>query len=414
MGGEKNMSYNKGELQDIIEALTKQNTFEYPLESLKVGYLGTLEQRLEEYAKRLEELSDNSISQEVKESIVDIRTLNHNIIQIIKTYLSGQTEDAYKYFGDMLNHQREHLEALIEEKQEEEEVLYRVRASEAKGRKGIFHIPFNMRHLVSTMRYSIAGVPCLYFGNTIYACWLEMGKPDLNSLNISKFRNAIPVKILNFAITFKTLDGIPTFNENGYRPYSKEKIIHFLKIYPLVLACSFKKKEENASFHMEYIIPNMLLQWISSQKTHVDGIKYFSTKMKHDSYDSIGANIVFPPKENKDSMEGFCPKLEKTFKFTAPISWHMINTFPLKDVNTHSPVVVGDHEKIIQSSDEVMGSHYKMTKFYQIEENIDDYFEFLFLNDETRPKRYTIDDFIEENSFDDENRLDNSKSVEVI
>lgn len=388
------MNTDKDELKDILKVLTKQNKFEYPFTSLDKGYLGTLEQRFEEYAKRLEELPDNSISQEVKRDIVEIRTLNNNINQIIKTYLSGQTEDAYRHFGNMLSEQREHLEALVEERQVEEEALYRVRASEAKGRKGIFHIPFNMRHLVSTMRYSIAGVPCLYFGNTIYACWLEMGKPDLNSLNISKFRNAIPIKILNFAITFKTLDGIPTFNESGYRPYSKEKIVHFLKIYPLILACSFKKKEENASFHMEYIIPNMLLQWVSSQKTHVDGIKYFSTKMKHHSYDSIGINIVFPPKENKDSMEGFCPKLERTFKFTAPISWHMINTFPLKDVNTHSRVEVDDHEKIIHSSEEVMGSHYKMTKFYQIEENIDDYFEFLFLNDEVRPKRFTLDDFI--------------------
>jgi len=411
------MNLNKNELDEMVKILTRQNTFEYPLTALKnQGYLETLEQRLEEYAKRLEELIASPILQNniIDIDILEMRTLNNNLLEIIKTYLSGKTEDAYRYFGTLLNNQRSHLEALIEERNEEEEYLYRVRVSEAKSRRDIFHIPFNKRHLVSTMRYSIAGVPCLYFGNTIYACWLEMGKPDLNKLSISKFKNALPVKILNFAITFKTLTGIPTFIPNGYRPYTKEKIEHFLKIYPLVLACSFMKKEESANFHMEYIIPNMLLQWISSEKTHVDGIKYFSTKMKHESYDSIGINIVFPPKENKDSIKDeFCPKLQRTFKFTAPISWHMINTFPLKDVNTYTPTVVDSHEKIIQSSDEVMGSHYRMTKFYQIEENIDDYFEFLFLDDETRPKRNTVDDFIDTESFDN-NVLKNATNVKSI
>jgi len=383
------------ELDEIIEVLTRQNTFEYPMESLNVGYLGTLEQRLNEYVERLDALPDNSISADVKASIGGIRTLNNRILEIIKAYLSGKTEDAYRYFGSLFGEMRPQLEALTEEKETENEILYRVRASEVTEKEGIFHIPFSKRYLVSTMRYSIAGVPCLYFGNTIYACWLEMGKPDLNKLHISKFKNAIPIKILNFAITFKTLNGIPAFRENGYNPYDKETIKSFLQLYPLILACSFKKKEDNANFHVEYVIPNMLLQWISGKKAHVDGIKYFSTKMNHDNYDSIGANIVFPPKENKDSMEGFCPKLERTFKFTAPISWHMINAFPLKDVNTHSPVVVNDHEKIIQSSDEVIGSHYRMTKFYQIEENIDDYFEFLTLNDKQRPKNlHSLDEWL--------------------
>ena len=395
------MSIDKNELDEIVKVLTKKNTFEYPFESLKnQGYLETLEQRLEEYAIRLEELPDNSLTMGVKSDMVEIRTLNNNILEIIKTYLSGKTEDAYRYFGRLLNNQRVQLEALIEEKDIEEEVLYRVRVSEVKWRKDIFHIPFDKRYLVSTMRYSIAGVPCLYFGNTIYACWLEMGKPDLNKLSISKFKNAMPVKILNFAITFKTLTGIPTFVPNGLHSYSKEQIESFLKIYPLILACSFKKKEENANFHMEYIIPNMLLQWISSEKTHVDGIKYFSTKMKHDSYDSIGVNIVFPPKENKDSIkEEFCPKLQKTFKFTAPISWHMINTFPLENVNTHSRVAISDHNKIVKSEEEIMSSHYRMTKFYQVEENLDNYFEFLLLDEEIRPERIEpLDEWLDNNN----------------
>jgi len=235
------------------------------------------------------------------------------------------------------------------------------------------------------MRYSIAGVPCLYFGNTIYNCWLEMDKPDLNKLYISKFKNIKKIKILDFAITFHTINNVATKTNQYPKEYSKKKINSFLRLYPLILACSFKKLNENANFNIEYIIPNMLLQWISNEKESIDGIRYFSTKMKHDRYDSIGINTVFPPKRNKDSMKGFCPKLKDTFSFTAPISWSMINTFPIQKFKN---LKINEDNKILQSSEEIIDSHYKMTKFYEVEKSIDEYFEFLKLDDTTRPKKY--------------------------
>lgn len=406
----------KSELKEVVDVLKKGNTFQYPLESLKDGYLATLEHRLEEYRNRIDNIPmNNSLIQSARQirsdqnSLSFVEDMGDQVIDIIKLYLAGNAEEAYRRFSSLLDSNRNYIDNLIIRYEENQETLYRVRWSEKEItlKEDIFHIPFDKRHLIDTQRYSIAGVPCLYFGNTIYACWIEMGKPDLNKLFISKFKNTEKVNVLDFAVTFDTFIKVPTIQDQYPEEYTKEKIESFLLLYPLIMACSFKKQTENAKFNIEYIIPNMMLQWISNNKDYIDGIRYFSTKMKHERYDSIGINIVFPPKEDKDSMKGFCPKLKRTFKFTAPVSWSMINTFPLKDVNMHYPQKVRENEKILQSTEEVISSHYKMTRFYQVEQNIDNYFESLTLDDKQRPKKFTIDDWYKEESFDNLEKLTN-------
>lgn len=383
---------NYEELKDVIKILSTKNTFQYPLESLKGGYLETLEKRIDEYIKRVDELKSKNILNSDRQEINSLIQIKDNLIEIIKLYLSGNIEQAYNKFSELIDINRHHIENLMLNIDKEEEVFYRVRYSEKEvsSKEAIFHVPFDKRHLVSTMRYSIAGVPCLYLGNSIYDCWLEMDKPELNKLYISKFRNIESINIIDFAITLNTLYKEPTIHDQRPTQYSFTKINSFLTIYPLILACSFKKQNENAKFNIEYILPNMLLQWISREKEHISGIRYFSTKMHHKRYDSIGINIVFPPKRNKDHLKGFCPYLKDLFSFTAPISWSMINNFPLINLDDRNIPRITNDTKILQSSDEVIDSHYKMTKFYQIEQNIDNYFEFLKLDDKQRPERINL------------------------
>src|SRR4029077_14880750 len=70
--------------------------------------------------------------------------------------------------------------------------LYRIRPAKADEwhleKRSLFHIPFNERHKVARQRYSIPGLPCLYLGGTLYVCWLEMNRPNFDSLFISRFR----------------------------------------------------------------------------------------------------------------------------------------------------------------------------------------------------------------------------------
>lgn len=378
------------ELQVILEELEKYNLFKYPLSSLDGGYGQTFTKRIETYVEKISKLPDGSLASFLKEHIETIKKTRNIIDEVIKYYLSGSNAQAYSTFYDHMESMRSYLEnlAYIDKPGKN---LYRVRISdkEITDKKEIFHIPYDKRHLVSTQRYSIAGVPSIYLGNSIYVCWQELSKPDLNKMYISQFVTERELNILDFAITFETLDKIPVIHDQIPDPYSDAKIKAFFVLYPLILACSFKKQHENATFNIEYIIPNMILQWLSSEKTHFDGIRYFSTKMKHARYDSIGINIVMPTKQQKDSLEkdAFCPKLKSTFKYTAPVSWALINTFPdAKQQYRNGPETIRQDQQILQNIDELVLLNYKMTRFYKVEENLTHYFLPLLMDDKTRPK----------------------------
>lgn len=80
--------------------------------------------------------------------------------------------------------------------------------------------------MVSTQRFSIPGVPCLYLGTTSYVCWLEMDKPHDSEFN--------------------------------------------------VYATSFSIKNKERKFKSEYIVSQLIMQCLS--ELLIDGIAYASKK----------------------------------------------------------------------------------------------------------------------------------------
>lgn len=364
-------------LKEFTKAYGGQYLFRYPQNVLTDGYLHTFRERHCKYIEIINALVDNDWSKALKSELPNIQKIATSIETIVGNYLSGNNAKAHEQFDAMMEEQHKHLASLSYQYQLNES-FYRVRTSdkEINDRKEMFHIPYHKRHLVATQRYSIAGVPCLYLGNTIYACWQELNKPDLNKMYISKFVLANTLEILDFAITFETLQKQPTM-------YEEKKILAFFSLYPLIMACSFKKKYEDATFNIEYIIPNMILQWLSREKDRYSGIRYFSTKMKHDSFDSIGINLVVPPREMKDSVEeGYCPALKSTFKYTHPVSWALINTFPDgKKQYKSAPDSLQENQRVLQNVDDFVLSNYKITRFAKVEENIKFYFQPLFMDD---------------------------------
>ena len=94
--------------------------------------------------------------------------------------------------------------------------------------------------------------------------------------------------------------------------------------FPLIIACSIKVKDTNSIFKPEYIIPQILLQWIRENED-IDAIKYSSTHLKYDSkkLDDDLFNIVLPVKENKD--RGLCSRLKNTFNMSDIISKQLID-----------------------------------------------------------------------------------------
>lgn len=92
--------------------------------------------------------------------------------------------------------------------------------------------------------------------------------------------------------------------------------------WPLIFLCSIRVRNTQDIFKPEYIIPQLLLQWIRENK-ELDGIRYWSTHVEQNPTNFQGEfyNIVLPVKENKDT--GLCNSLCIKFRATEIVSWQL-------------------------------------------------------------------------------------------
>jgi len=223
--------------------------------------------------------------------------------------------------------------------------LYRIRSDRSEftipSRGDIFHVPFEKRRLVSNQRYSITGLPCLYLGGSLWICWEELGRPPLDSVLVSRFRIVGPVSVLDFQFPphhmWRFFADIPQETSQALDNNLGEKLrdrfsLAFLRSYimcwPLIAACSIKRDQRTGSFFPEYIVPQLLLQWVA-EGARFDGIRYFSVRMpSRGAHVLAHSNCVFPAK--MISFKGHCAELKKRFALTEPLSWEALTVMRLK------------------------------------------------------------------------------------
>ncbi|EKY1899196.1 hypothetical protein OM371_004703, partial [Salmonella enterica subsp. enterica serovar Lille] len=131
------------------------------------------------------ENNDNELSKRIGRRLEKISEIYFGIVLSLEKFLSGDIKSAYDIFDSTFSDNAtfryiHHISTPLNKICNESKPLFRVRKSDSsiKDRKEMFHIPFSMRHLVNAQRYSVAGLPCLYLGSSLYVCWLEMDKPD--------------------------------------------------------------------------------------------------------------------------------------------------------------------------------------------------------------------------------------------
>lgn len=195
--------------------------------------------------------------------------------------------------------------------------FYRIRIKNANyplSRQELFHIPFNLRGKIRTQRFSIPGFPCLYLSNSIYTAWEEMKRPNLEEIQAIRLQNKSTLNLID--LTNSKYGG----NYNSER--SDELKIYDFLMWPLIAACSIKVREVSDHFKPEYIIPQLLLQWIRNNKS-VHGIKFSSTHIDLNESKSQGNfyNLVLPVIANKEN--GYCENLSEMFKLTDVLSWQL-------------------------------------------------------------------------------------------
>lgn len=246
-------------------------------------------------------------------SILDVDCIKkccNNIIDSIKLYLEGEISSAQEAINTALQSLVEYdkiistdiencvgfvsIDTVLNSKKLEKHNLYRGRkavSDEIKGVKDMLHVPFSKRSLVSSERFNIPGLPCLYLGSTSYVCWLELDKPQDNNFYVSALEFKENLKLLS--ITAEK-DSICIWLNNHFK-HTKEhlKVLNsLLCMLPFSYASSFSyNSSDNRRFKIEYIIPQMIMNY--AKKNGYDGVAYLSNKMKRHSYDAYGTGVCF-------------------------------------------------------------------------------------------------------------------------
>jgi len=275
----------------------------------------TIDSRMRSLSKRYNALQKGSTS-----------VIWNELIHVIEMFLSGCQSDAFNLFYKLF---MDNIESLRIETINEDEFLYRMRVGkngyeEFTSNEEMFHIPFQLNHLVANERYSMSGFPSLYLASSVYVCWEEMRRPDMDYVNIALYKTKRQAKVLDLS------------NKEHYH-FTNEKFSDCL-----VLACSLQVQYPESPFKPEYIIPQLLLQCLvryNREQTTDDnllGIKYSSTHVKDSKLwinfpenrknKQLFLNYVFPAYNRKET--GLSENLESTFLF-----WNCITYNKLKLMN---------------------------------------------------------------------------------
>jgi hypothetical protein len=215
---------------------------------------------------------------------------------------------------------------------------YRARPGENRQFKltEIFHVPFQLRERVNTQRYSVPGLPCLYLATSTYVCWEELGRPEVDKMQVSRFHpDTFRLKTLDISMTPKSvtrtlaaISGEDFLKMQGTTRLAMLDSWDFLTMsylmkWPLIAACSIRTKYPDTPFKPEYIFPQFLLQWTTTTQD-VQAIKYFSVKANlAGSVDySDFTNVAIPVKDIAPTW--FCKSMVESFSFTHPVSWQML------------------------------------------------------------------------------------------
>jgi hypothetical protein len=205
--------------------------------------------------------------------------------------------------------------------------VYRIRSDTRPSltAQELFHVPFQLRHKVATFRYSIPGLPCLYLGGTAYVCWEECGRPPLNSTHVARFRPTTGTKVLVLDFGWRPAQMAALIASGRYKKQlskastASDLVTAHALCWPLLAACSIKARYPDALFKPEYVLPQLVLQWITNE-TKLDGIRYFTTKTSRYFPDPMSiANFAFPVRTTSPS--GFCAHLRTRFELSAPVCW---------------------------------------------------------------------------------------------
>ena len=268
----------------------------------------------------------------LQESLLEpINPLSNGRIRAVNFYYEGRLLQANEAFREALNDVRFPWLTTISTSQNGRD-FYRTRSSSDRRltKQELFHNPFENRGNAATSRYSIPGLPALYLGDSTYVCWEESRRKKMDNLYFSRFRNTEPIRLVQIQRIDDLLNTMDAVGAANYHRLSF--LVRYLRLFPLCIACSIKTKSDNDIFKPEYIIPQLLLQYVTTEK-EVAGIMFPSTRVDYSKINRVPAyNYVFPVKQSQS--RGFCSALKQIFQLTEPTSLELENLMSYSSVKS--------------------------------------------------------------------------------
>ena len=293
-----------------------------------------LQEEVSNYIELLEDWTENDlgvsqqtiIKQSVTEIINKVRELSVKINMVLTYYFESDFKSAQECFDEMMSilyddifitgmddyihiYVQFHNKTLIAGlRNGPKGKYYRVRQvdsedSSIKNNKDeLFHIPLSKRSNACNGRYSLNGFPCLYLTTMLPLAWQECRYPSRYYYSEYYYKQANNDDEINLLAFYSPTEirNIETVKYSDFEGWLT-LVSHYLKTYPLILACSFVAHNGSAKFKQEYIIPQMLMQWIYRNKDRVQGISYFSCiDMSAQISKWCAYNIVIPAFEPYD------------------------------------------------------------------------------------------------------------------
>ncbi|MFC7699496.1 hypothetical protein ACFQX9_22705 [Bradyrhizobium sp. GCM10028915] len=257
----------------------------------------------------------------------DIERLNDLILKALGEYLAGSPAAAYGHLVAAVEFVYLRLSSLQSIPVDPDSVgpLYRLaRTDDAlPGKERLFHTPFGLRHKVGQHRYGIPGFPCLYLGGSLELCASEcrVSGEDLPKAAVAAFAFRRAARFLDFGYRPSVMAHYARAATLGNNPGLDKLVVSYAVCWPLLAACSIKRMHDGEPFAHEYIIPQMVLQWVMS-KEECDGVRFFSTRFESaESPIKKVVNYVFPATHDIDLGHSFSRRLRDLFEFTDPVLW---------------------------------------------------------------------------------------------
>ena len=171
--------------------------------------------------------------------------------------------------------------------------------------KEMLFLPLDLRSKTGNYRFSIPGNPSLYLSNSSYGCWIETGFPSEIDFNVSPVILDGTQKIFNLAVSMRDFSSLNEFDDN--------RVHCWLKLVMLMIATSYRIKEEGRTFKSEYIVSQSIM--MACRKIGYDGVAYYSKRVDDELFALCAINLALFVDYGKESSILNHLKMDDSFNY---------------------------------------------------------------------------------------------------